>query len=682
MSCVVTRNPLPCFDIGYIALNMKKFFIWVLRIIVGIVLLVILLAAGTFGYISIQAQQKDKAAEKKMTGKVELIQKDTLAFRDLNKNGIVDPYEDFRVPVDQRVEDLLSRMTLEEKAGMMFHPFLYTVDSSLNIRGSGMLRFFFSPKDFILNREIRHVTSALSTADPAVHVRWQNSIQRLAEQSRLGIPVTVSSDPRHSVRSGSNVSMKAFSQWPDPLGFGAIGDSMVVVDFGRMASREYRAVGIQTALHPMADLATDPRWARISGTFGEDAHLAARLTAAYIKGFQGDSLTRESVACMTKHFPGGGPQENGWDPHFKYGMNQVYPGDNFAYHLIPFRAAIKAGTAEMMPYYGVPVGETGEDVGFAFNREIIHDLLQEKMGFKGVVCSDWGIITSVKFLGFTIVHATDHGVEHLKKIEKVEKALHAGIDQFGGESDPRYIIRLVRQGRIPEARIDTSVRKLLRLKFLLGLFEDPYLDEEKAARVCNNQWFREAGKEAMLRSMVLLTNGAPEKPFLPLQQETSLFLIGVDREAASTYAMVVDEISDADAVLMRLSAPYEPRKGLVEGIFHQGSLEFSPDSLATILTVLQQKPTVVAIYLDRPAVIPDIATEAAAVIAHFGASDEALLEMVFGLARPTGKLPFQMPSSMESVKNQKEDVPFDLEDPLFPFGYGLTYPMPEKPSIQ
>ncbi|MFO7933809.1 MAG: glycoside hydrolase family 3 N-terminal domain-containing protein [Bacteroidales bacterium] len=660
---------------------MKKIFKWVLRIILGILVFVILFAAGTFGYLSIQTRQKEKLADQKMTGTAEVIEQDGLAFRDLNKNGWVDPYEDFRVTVEERVEDLLSRMNLVEKAGMMLHPFLFSVDTALNIRGSGLLKYFFSPEDIILNREIRHVTSSLGTADPAVHVRWHNRIQKLAEESRLGIPVTVSSDPRHSVRSGANISMEAFSKWPDPIGFAAIGDSLTVVDFGRMAAREYRAVGIQTALHPMADLATEPRWARISGTFGEDARLSAKLTAAYLSGFQGDSLTEESVTCMTKHFPGGGPQEDGWDPHFKYGMNQVYPGTNFDYHLIPFRSAIRANTAQMMPYYGLPAGTGMEEVGFAFNREIIHDLLQEEMGFEGVVCSDWGIITPMKFLGITIARATDHGVEKLTNTEKVEKALNAGIDQFGGEYEPRYIIRLVNEGRIPESRIDASVRKLLRLKFLLGLFENPYVDEEEADRICNNREFRQAGKEAMLRSMVLLTNKGGDRTFLPLKKRTRFYVLGIDREAAGIHAEVVDELAEADAVLMRLSAPYEVRGGFLEGIFHQGSLAFSPDSLASILTILQQKPTVVAMYMDRPAVIPEIAAEASAVIAHFGTSDEALLEMVFGLSRPTGKLPFQMPSSMESVKNQQEDVPFDLEYPLFPFGHGLTYPLTEDPSI-
>jgi len=650
--------------------NLKR----ILRILLGLIIIAVLLVAGNIAYLLIHVRLQDKAAEKKLAGTVQLIEVDGMFFRDLNKNGSLDPYEDFRVPVDVRVEDILLQMTLEEKAGMMLHPFLFAVDSLETEPGSKLFDLFSSQMDVIINREIRHVTSSLGTSNAAIHARWQNQIQKIAEQSRLGIPITVSSDPRHSSQIGPAIIMNAFSKWPDQLGFAAIGDSALVVNFGRIAAKEYRAVGIQTALHPMADLATEPRWARIAGTFGEDARLSAKLTAAYIKGFQGDSLTSSSVSCMTKHFPGGGPQKDGWDPHFKYGAEQVYPGNNFNYHLIPFKAAIEAGTAQMMPYYGIPVGQSGENVGFSFNKEMIAGLLQDQLGYKGIICTDWSVITSFKFLGFTVFQAMDHGVEHLKNIEKVEKALNAGIDQFGGEYEPSYIIRLVKEGRITEERIDRSVRKLLKLKFELGLFDNPFVDEESAVRICNNKEFRAAGKDAMIRSMVLLTNRENKGvKTLPLSGNIKIFVMGIDTVVASRYATVVTRFDDADFVLMRLNAPYGKREGFMESIFHQGSLEFSPDSLHSILSVLQTKPTVVGIYLDRPAVIPEIAEQAAALIAHFGTTDEALLDIIFGLVKPTGKLPFEMPSSTAAVEEQLEDVPYDSRDPLFPFGYGLGY---------
>ena len=223
-------------------------------------------------------------------------------------------------------------------------------------------------------------------------------MQRLAEATRLGIPVTISSDPRHAFDENPATSWAAgaFSQWPEPIGLAATRDEELVRGFGEIARQEYRAVGIHVALHPMADVATEPRWARIAGTFGEDFELAGRMTAAYIRGFQGDELGPGSVACMTKHFPGGGPQADGEDPHFPYGKDQVYPGGRFEDHLRPFESAFAAGTAQVMPYYGRPVGTDLEPVGFGFNHDVITGLLRGRYGFDGVVCTDWGLVTDAR----------------------------------------------------------------------------------------------------------------------------------------------------------------------------------------------------------------------------------------------------------------------------------------------
>ena len=317
---------------------------------------------------------------------------DKVTHRDLNKNGRLDPYEDPRVPIEERVADLLAQMTLEEKAGLMFHTFVPVNPDDATLTGPGMTGRL-SISEMVLNLRMTHfnlprIPSARQTAE------WHNRLQRLAEGTRLGIPVTIASDPRHTftrnVAFGSMTS--AFSLWPEPIGLAAIGDPALVQEFGDIARQEYLAVGIRTALHPMADLATEPRWGRINGTFGEDAELSARLTEAYIRGFQGETLGPHSVACMTKHFPGGGPQKDGEDPHFPEGKEQIYPGNNFDYHLIPFEAAFRAGTAQIMPYYGQPIGLPGiEEVGFGFNRDVLTRLLREKYGFDGVVCTDWGL---------------------------------------------------------------------------------------------------------------------------------------------------------------------------------------------------------------------------------------------------------------------------------------------------
>src|SRR6476661_5761786 len=321
-------------------------------------------------------------------------------FRDLNKNGKLDPYEDTRRPIDERVEDLLSQMTLEEKAGLMFHMIAgVNKDGSLNPPSDGFMRG--APISEMVSTQLLSHFNVHALPAPRLAAQWYNNLQALAESTRLGIPITISSDPRHAFSNNPLTSLfaGAFSLWPEPIGLAATGDEALVEQFGDIARQEYTAVGIRVALHPMADLATEPLWARSNGTFGEDADLAARMTAAYIRGFQGAALGPQSVACMTKHFPGGGPQQDGEDPHFPYGREQVYPGDNFHYHLIPFESAFAAGTAQIMPYYGMPVGTPLEAVGFGFNRDVITDLLREKYGFEGVVCTDWGLITSHEVAG-------------------------------------------------------------------------------------------------------------------------------------------------------------------------------------------------------------------------------------------------------------------------------------------
>jgi beta-glucosidase len=425
----------------------------------------------------------------------------------------------------------------------------------------------------------------------------------------------------------------------------------------------------------MADLATEPRWARINGTFGEDAQLSARLTGAYIRGFQGAALGSHSVACMTKHFPGGGPQKDGEDPHFPYGKEQVYPGDNFDYHLIPFDAAFAAGTAQIMPYYGVPIGLKYEEVAFGFNKQIITSLLRERYGFDGVVCTDWGLLNDTVIGGQVAMVARAWGVEHLTLAERAKKAIEAGVDQFGGEACPEVIVELVRGGQIAESRIDESVRRLLRDKFRLGLFDNPYLDVDAAERIVGNQRFRAAGALAQRKAIVLLKNGAaPSEPILPLRGRPKVYVEHIGADVAGAYAEVVQNIEDADLAILRLEAPYQPRDGsFLERLFHAGDLDFKDEEKTRILGILERVPTIVAITLDRPAVIPEIAARSAALLADFGAADDAILDVVFGRFAPSGKLPFELPSSMEAARRQKSDVPYDSEEPLFAFGHGLSY---------
>ncbi|MFD8952365.1 glycoside hydrolase family 3 N-terminal domain-containing protein [Streptomyces xanthophaeus] len=603
---------------------------------------------------------------------------DGTPFRDLNGNGVMEPYEDPRLPVAERVADLLARMTLEEKAGLLFHTMI-----TINPDGSLVEPEPGAPDD----DPMRASTSAMVTgklmshfnlfgaAAPRRMAEWNNRLQDLAATTRLGIPVTVSTDPRNGFvdNPAASVHTEGFSLWPEPPGLAAVDDEELVRSHADIVRQEYLAVGIRLALHPTADLATEPRWPRVLGTFGSDAEVAARLVAAYVRGLQGEVLGSDSVSAMTKHFPGAGPQLNGEDAHFPYGREQVYPGGNFDYHLIPFEAAFAAGTSQVMPYYAMPVGTPYDEVGFGFNKGVITGLLREKYGFDGIICTDWGLVTDTQIFGGPFP-ARAWGVEHLDRLSRVELVLDAGADQLGGEAAPDLIVELVRSGRVTAERIDSSVARLLREKFLLGLFDDPYVDPDGAARICGNPEFTAAGLAAQSRSITVLKDrpGGAAHPLLPLAPGIRIYTEGVDPAVAARYATVVETPQEADVAVLRIAAPYDKERTTgFESFFRAGRLDFTEDELRPVLEVASAVPAVVDIFLDRAAVIPEIAERAAALVADFGASDTALLDVLFGRVAAEGRLPFELPRSMESVVAGQEDVPNDSGDPLFPYGHGL-----------
>ena len=596
---------------------------------------------------------------------------DGLTYRDLNKNGILDIYEDPRLPIEARVEDLLGQMTLAEKAGTLFiNGSVVNADASLDDKPAPG-QFGLVAKTQIEAHLMNHF-NLWEVPGASVVAQWHNRLQQFAEGTRLGIPVTVASDPRnHFSRSIYEMQAQDFSQWCQPLGLAAIGDPDLVHQFADIVRREYLSVGIRVALHPQIDLATEPRWPRINGTFGEDAHLSARLAAAYIAGFQGETLGPESVACMTKHFPGGGPQAEGLDPHFPFHKGQIYPGNNFDYHLIPFEVAIAADTAAIMPYYGVPLDQTGENVAMAYNKAIITGLLREKFGYDGLVCSDWGLVTDLVTPEFTWP-ARAWGVEHLDKVERVAKILNAGVDMFGGESCPEFVVQAVQAGLVSIERVDQAVRRVLRLKFELGLFDNPFSDPELVTRVVGDPAAAAAGLAAQSRAMTLLKN---DSHILPLSRKPKIYVENIAEDVARGYTELASTPEEADLIILRLSAPWQPFETDIPLAlnFHHGDLDFKGEEKAAILRLLDIKPTIVVIELDRPAVIPEINTAAAALLADYGASDQAVLNVIFGKSTPEGKLPFELPSSMEAVRAQRPDVPSDSEQPLYPFGYGLRY---------
>jgi len=654
-------------------LIMKKIIKIILKVVIVIVVL-LFISTGVMYYLKYREVKKNYA----LLGKEAPVLKiDGKEFRDLNKDGKLDIYEDTRRSTDERVEDLLSQMTLEEKAGTMFITMIQFSEKGEPIdlpqittnKMQLMMSLMLPSVSEMIARKKMNSFNTLSAYDADIMARFNNNIQKIAERTRLGIPITMATDPKHGTENnpGAAIFTKAFSQWPSPLGLAATRDTTLVREFGDIARQEYRSIGLTLALSPMADLATEPRWGRINGTFGEDAELSAMMTKAYVLGFQGDSLSKNSVACMSKHFSGGGPQKDGEDPHFPYGKEQVYPGDNFDYHVIPFiKGALAARTAAIMPYYGIPMDQTDENVAFAFNKTIITKLLRDSLHYDGVICTDWNIINDSK-----IGKGRAWGVEDLTPIQRVKKVIDAGCDQFGGEDCPEPIVELVKTGQITERRIDKSVRRILKDKFILGLFDNPYVDEATAKQIAGKKEFREKGKIAQAKSVILLKN----EELLPLKNGIKIYADGfLTPEDLNKYGEQVQNISDADVIITRIRTPFDIRNQyFLEGFFHQGRLYYNDEEKKRIFDFAAQKPTIVVVNLERPAILTEINEKCNAMIAEFGISDDVLTEVLFGKIAPTGKLPFELPSSWEEVQNQLTDVPYDSKNPLYSFGYGITY---------
>ncbi len=618
---------------------------------------------------------------------------DGLQFRDLNNNQSLDPYEDWRRPAQQRAEQLLSLMTLEEKAGMLMHG---TAPGNVTsgVTGGGTSYDLERAAVTIQQRHVNSMITRLAT-QPSLMAQASNALQELAEADRLGIPLTLSTDPRNHFQftAGAAVAPAGFSQWPEMLGMAGISDAELVRHFADIARQEYRAVGIHMGLSPQGDLATEPRWARVTATFGEDAALARTMVQAYVEGFQhgATGLQNDSVIMVVKHFAGYGAAKDGLDSHNYYGRFATFPGNNFEYHVEPFRGAFAAKVAAVMPTYSIfenlqVNGRTVEQVGGAYNQWLLTDILRGREHFDGVVLSDWAITKDCNEVcrdgapagqapSFASI-ATGWGVQELTFPQRFAKALMAGIDQFGGTDESNFVVEAVQQGLLTEARVDESVLRILLLKLRLGLFENPYVDPDAAAALVGSASFREQGEAAQRRSLVLLEN---KNALLPLAVHgQKIFLQGVSEQAARNAGFtVVANLQDAELALIRAETPHQllhPNYpfGATQ---HEGDLDFKDNdaNLRALREAAAKVPTIVTVMLDRPAILTNVKPLVSAMFGDFGISDEALLDVISGKARPEGKLPFELPSSMEAVRQQLSDVPYDSHDPLYHFGFGLRY---------
>ncbi|HET9511857.1 MAG TPA: glycoside hydrolase family 3 N-terminal domain-containing protein [Sphingomonas sp.] len=615
-----------------------------------------------------------------------------LRFRDLDHDGQLTPYEDWRLLPQTRAADLVARMTLEEKAGTMLH----AVARGAGSRG-GESRSGYDLADAERVIGARHITNLLTriAVPPATLAEQNNALQAVAERSRLGIPLTISTDPRSHFNYvvGATSRNMGFSQWPDTLGFGALGDAALVERFAGIAAREYRATGITMALSPQIDIATEPRWARFSGTFGSDPDMIGRLGAAYIRGFQGGNagVTSQGVVTIAKHWVGYGAAKDGWDSHSAYGRFATLTADTLPLHIRPFEAAFGASVEGVMPTYSVPQGLTidgrpVEQVGAAFSRTMLTDLLRSRYGFRGLIVSDWLVTQDCRApceSGASAGQRPDPadfgmpwGVEAMSVEQRFARAIDAGVDQFGGVDTTDRLVAAIRQANISAARIDASVTRILIHKFKQGLFENPYVDATATAARVGTPADMAAGREAQARAAVLLKNA---QGLLPLAGAARrIWLHGISAEVAIRNGfIVVADPRQAEIALIRAETPFQrPHANYLFGGFHrEGDLDFKPDNADRVALERAHRagiPTVFAITLERPAILTEILPSADVVLANFGMSDMALFDALTGRTPPGGRLPFELPRSMAAVLAQRSDRPNDTVDPLFPAGSGLV----------
>ncbi len=620
----------------------------------------------------------------------EILNVDGLQFRDLNHDGILNPYEDWRLSNEARAKDLVGRMTLAEKAGAMMH-------ASLRGQGPGGMwdANNYNMEQFAEALQARHISSFITrlSPEPGAFAVKNNELQKMAEATRLGIPITISTDPRNHFQYvvGASADVSSFSQWPEPMGFAALGDVERVKAFADIARQEYRAVGIHMALSPQADLATEPRWPRQVATFGSHAEKVSALAGAYVEGFQGSAngLTSSGVLTVTKHWVGYGAAVDGFDGHNYYGRNAQLNGDTLDQHVAAFKGPLAAKTGGIMPTYSVPLeatlnGAPLEQVGAGFSHQLLTDLLRGELGYDGIILSDWAITNdcteacmnpTAELPQTPRAIATPWGVESATSYQRFVKGVLAGLDQFGGVENADYIEQAVKQGDLSEQRLDQSVQRIMVAKLLLGLFENPYVDVDGARAIVGAQGYIELGLKTQAQAQVLLEN---QEHFLPVSGKAKkVYLYGVAKRAAEEKGLVVvDDPAQADFAIIRATTPSEK---LHPNHFFgsrqaEGRLNFVDGDAAyeELKRASAKVPTVFSVFLERPAILTEVKDKASAILANFGASDEAVLNVVLGDVKPLGKLPFELPVSMAAVESQHPGIADDTAEPLYPYGFGLT----------
>jgi beta-glucosidase len=703
-----------------------------------------------------------------------------LKFKDLNRNGKLDKYEDWRLSADERAKDLAAKLTPAQIGGLMLYSRHQAIPSAAFGFGSSTYNgkafdaainnasdLSDGQKAFLKDDNLRHILIT-RVQSPEVAAQWNNNVQAYVEGLGMGIPVNTSTDPRHTANVTSEFNAGAggeISLWPDGLAMASTFDPTIVQQFGNIAAQEYRALGVTTALSPQIDLGTEPRWYRVAYTFGESPQLDADMARAYTDGFQtstgkdeiSDGWGHKSVNAMVKHWPGGGAEEGGRDGHWAYGKFAVFPGNNLQAHIYPFtEGAFKLNgktskAAAVMPYYTITYGQdpTGKNVGNGFSKYFITDMLRNKYNYDGVVCTDW-LITANEGPSPEIFAGKPWGVEALSIEERHYRVLMAGVDQFGGNNELAPVLAAYEMGvkehgeTFMRKRFETSAVRLLKNIFRVGLFENPYLNAQESKAIVGNPDFMKAGYGAQLKSVIMLKN---KNTLLPVAKTKTVYIpkvyfpsgkdwwgnmtaprfdYPIDINLVKKYYQVTDDPNKADFAIAFVTSPNSADGGYSAKDRKAGGNGYVPVTLQyssytateakeksiaagdpvvdptitnrsyknktttasntmdlrTILDTkdaMRGKPVIVVVNANKPMVFGEFEKDVEGIVLHFGVSGQAAMDIISGATEPSGLLPLQMPANMQTVEQQKEDVPFDMEPykdsegNLYNFGFGLNW---------
>lgn len=660
--------------------------------------------------------KKDNQPELKVADEELIITDNGKKFKDSNGNGKLDAYEDWRLPVEERVADLIDRMSLEEKAGLMHINTHEMIEEGIEEGGDG--KYVKDNDDMIVDKNMRYVIFR-QTPNLGYVADYNNQLQKLAEEQSLGIPVVITSNPRnHESISYTNIGEEKDQHtfWPGTLGLAAARDTEAVLEFSEISRKEWKASGIRKIYGYTADIATDPLWARIEDTFGESPKTTGDMIYNLIKGYQGDELNSNSVAITAKHFPGGGARDKGKDPHFEDGNFNPYPtkGSLLKYHIPPFEKAIEAGVSSIMPYYAYPSNDSAEqelewykedlqfeEVGFALNEGILN-FLHEGMGFEGYINSDTGAIGDNAW-----------GAEDLEPHEKVAKAINAGTDIISGNEDPSLINQAIEEELLTEDMVDESISMLLTEMMNLGLFENPYADPQEALDVANDEEAHEKAYEAHQKSTILLRN---DDELLPLDdqkvEDVKLYveefsnndaekseeevrteesstnedeateLLREKIEAHDNSITLVDNLDEATHAFITVK-PFQSHWTNDNNPRITVGPESGIDEVDRILEIQNTVPTIMNVNFTNQWILDEIEPNADAVIGTFGTKPEAVVDVIRGKFNPVGKLPFGLPADMDAVNADIGDIPSYEEDSsnlyvnengdTYEYGFGLSY---------